>query len=239
MVVRQSTQLNSTLISYSVHLAERLDYDLLVVYVDRTDSGDSFQQSAARSAERFGKAIAGSGIGFQHVVRVGATGPVIEEIIHQFRRIEMVVIDETIQENEITEKIVLPVFQVLEPETPILPKGEKRMEQQSSKNKSGLLWKTCGLGLTSVGLYGAIFLNTNTIMTHFTRGGWYAAMPIATVFVFSFVHGAFASNLWSLLGIDAKKKTALQHSITETVKQQKKVRIKPRARAYINPFHRV
>jgi hypothetical protein len=41
----------------------------------------------------------------------------------------------------------------------------------------------------------------------FHKGGIYAALPIVTVFAVSFVHGAFASNLWSLLGVEATKKT--------------------------------
>jgi hypothetical protein len=36
----------------------------------------------------------------------------------------------------------------------------------------------------------------------------YAVLPIGTVFVFSFAHGAFAHNLWSVLGIEAIQKPA-------------------------------
>ena len=43
-------------------------------------------------------------------------------------------------------------------------------------------------------------------MKYFTKGGIFAALPIVTVFAFSFVHASFASNLWSLLGIEATKK---------------------------------
>ena len=39
----------------------------------------------------------------------------------------------------------------------------------------------------------------------FTKGGWYAAFPILAAFLFSFIHGAFASNLLGVLGIEAKK----------------------------------
>ena len=66
--------------------------------------------------------------------------------------------------------------------------------------------RTVALGLGAAALYAAVFLNADLVMKYFTRGGWYAALPVATVFVFSFVHGAFASNLWSLLGIEATKK---------------------------------
>jgi hypothetical protein len=39
----------------------------------------------------------------------------------------------------------------------------------------------------------------------FTKGGWYAAFPILAALCFSFIHGAFASNFLSVLGIEAKK----------------------------------
>ena len=71
-----------------------------------------------------------------------------------------------------------------------------------------LIGRTIGLGLGSVALYAAVFTNSDTVMKYFTKGGIFAALPIVTVFAFSFVHGAFASNLWSLLGIEATKKVA-------------------------------
>ena len=69
-----------------------------------------------------------------------------------------------------------------------------------------LIAKTIGCGVASLALYAAVFWNSGTVTKYFTRGGWYAALPVLTVFVFSFVHGAFASNLWSVLGIEATRK---------------------------------
>ena len=66
--------------------------------------------------------------------------------------------------------------------------------------------KTIALGLGTVAIYAAVFWNSGTVMQYFTKGGIYAALPVATVFLVSFVHGAFASNLWSCLGIEATKK---------------------------------
>ena len=54
-------------------------------------------------------------------------------------------------------------------------------------------------------LCGSVY-NSATVMSYFTKGGIYAALPIVTVFAFSFVYGPFTSNLWSLLGIEATKK---------------------------------
>lgn len=66
--------------------------------------------------------------------------------------------------------------------------------------------KTTVLGVFSLASYIALFMNQGIIMEQFTRGGVYAALPIATAFYFSFLHGAFASNLISVMGLEAKKK---------------------------------
>jgi len=43
------------------------------------------------------------------------------------------------------------------------------------------------------------------VTTTFTMGGWHTVFPVATAFFFSFIHGAFASNLLSVLNLEAKK----------------------------------
>jgi len=63
--------------------------------------------------------------------------------------------------------------------------------------------KTIFYGLVTAALYAAVFSYSDAVLQLFTRGGVYAALPIATVFVFSLAHGSFAGNLWSVLGIEA------------------------------------
>lgn len=60
-------------------------------------------------------------------------------------------------------------------------------------------------GALSVGLYTGLFVYEDRITDLFTRGGVYTALPICSAFVFSFIYGAFASNLLSSLGLEAKK----------------------------------
>jgi F0F1-type ATP synthase assembly protein I len=62
------------------------------------------------------------------------------------------------------------------------------------------------MGLLSVALYTLLLLKQNTINTYFAMGGAYAFLPIATAFIFSFVHGSFTGNFWTVLGIEASKK---------------------------------
>ncbi len=61
-------------------------------------------------------------------------------------------------------------------------------------------------GIISIASYIYLFKNVGLVMEEFTRGGIYAALPIISVFYFSFLHGAFASNTLDVLGIEAKKK---------------------------------
>ena len=60
-------------------------------------------------------------------------------------------------------------------------------------------------GVMSLIAYGFIFTNESLVTKTFTLGGWHAAFPVLTAFFFSFIHGAFASNLLSVLGLEAKK----------------------------------
>lgn len=61
-------------------------------------------------------------------------------------------------------------------------------------------------GLLSIGCYVGLFSNKAIVMDYFTRGGKYAGLVILTAFVFSFIHGAFASNTLEVLGLEAAKK---------------------------------
>jgi hypothetical protein len=87
------------------------------------------------------------------------------------------------------------------------------------------------LGALTAGLYAAAFANTDMVMQVFTRGGFYAAFPIATVFVFSFAHGAFSSSLWSVLGIEANVKQPAKRPETRPARPAQRPR--PRVRVSV------
>ena len=77
-------------------------------------------------------------------------------------------------------------------------------------NRRKLVGKTIFYGALTAALYAAVFAHADAVLQLFARGGMYAALPIATVFAFSFVHGSFAGNLWSVLGIEAVTKQPAQ-----------------------------
>ncbi len=62
------------------------------------------------------------------------------------------------------------------------------------------------MGLLSTALYVFMLLNQPAVNKYFAMGGVYAFLPIATAFIFSYVHGSFTGNFWTILGIEASKK---------------------------------
>ena len=60
-------------------------------------------------------------------------------------------------------------------------------------------------GIVSIGIYFALYAMEGMLNDTFSKGGYYAFLPIATAFLFSVVHGNFTGNFWSVLGIEASK----------------------------------
>ena len=62
------------------------------------------------------------------------------------------------------------------------------------------------MGIASLALYAGLLTQQGVINEYFTKGGVYAFLPIAAAFIFSFVHGNFTGNFWTVLGVEASKK---------------------------------
>ncbi|MBU0664358.1 MAG: hypothetical protein KJ990_07440 [Proteobacteria bacterium] len=82
----------------------------------------------------------------------------------------------------------------------------KNMPAASGPAKSKPYLKTLIFGAISISAYVLLFNNEQLVTDTYTMGGWHWVFPVGTVFFFSFSHGAFASNLLSVLGLEAKKK---------------------------------
>jgi hypothetical protein len=218
------------MMNYSIHLTKRLSYDLIALSV-RTSPDYKTDQTG----EVFKRRAAENGIRCEYVIRIGDMAEAVESFHHETRRVEFVIAGSEAHKEEMTGIVTIPVFNIVSTQ---LSDGRKIMaEAQDSKTK--LAVRTIGYGLLSAAMYAAVFMNAKTIMHYFTMGSWYAALPIATVFAFSLAHGAFASNLWSLMGINAAKKDDVHQTVRTTVRPAKRPRTRPRVRAYVNPFHRI
>lgn len=78
------------------------------------------------------------------------------------------------------------------------------MATGSSRKKP--VGKMLVMGLISLFLYVLLLTNQDLVNSTFGKGGMYAFLPIIAAFVFSFVHGAFTGDFWTVLGIEAAKK---------------------------------
>jgi len=235
LVVANNGVFTENLINHCVQLTGRLGYDLVALSVDAQYEGGRFEKRAVESAIKLCARAGRDGIHCSAMIRSGDIEFAVEEAIHEIKRVEMVLIDSEIK-GESIKNISVPVVSVL---SAFNDKGGNLMSAQRESSKAGAIGKTAGYGLVSAACLGAVFAHADTVVQVFSRGGWFAALPIATVLVFSFMHGAFAHNLWSLLGIEAFKRDQVRMTERKVIQKRKQQRRRPRAYAYVNPFHRV
>lgn len=213
LVVSQEPGFGESVLTYATNLAERLGYDLVAVNVGPEGDGRQwwtapwrklrqakFLVQARRSVRQARQRLAAKGLRFEHLVRFGKLGAAIEQLNHERKRIEFVLNASAASEAEMLGGVTLPVFTIR------AIQGDRTMAEAEVRNWQ-MVGRTIGWGLATVVLYAAVFLNSDTVMTYFTRGGLYAALPVATVFAFSYVHGTFAHLVWEMLGIRAPQKT--------------------------------
>ncbi len=213
LVVGKDYAFTPGVMDYAVSLAQRLGYDIIGMNLnpDLSQPAKFFSPYNQRLRSKFSKqarqawelaqpVLLQQGIRGDHVVKFSDVAGAGKELNQQIKRIDFVITDVGIDSEEITGEIPLPVFSISGYE------GEQVMAKEHDVNRSKLVGKTVALGLGTVAIYAAVFWNSGTVMQYFTKGGLFAALPIATVFLVSFVHGAFAHNFWSCLGIEATKK---------------------------------
>ena len=108
---------------------------------------------------------------------------------------------------------------------------EKGMAQPKADYKrKTVVGQTLLFGALSAILYLAVFMHSSTVTEYFARGGYYAAFPVLTVFLFSFVHGAFASKLWSALGVEAVVKPTVRPEERPAPRPTRRPDTRPRLR---------
>ncbi len=76
----------------------------------------------------------------------------------------------------------------------------------ATTSKKKPVGKMAVMGIVSIALYAMLLTHQDEANEMFGKGSWYAFLPIVTAFVFSFVHGAFTGDFWTVLGIEAAKK---------------------------------
>ncbi|MCL6634404.1 MAG: hypothetical protein K6T29_01375 [Peptococcaceae bacterium] len=74
-----------------------------------------------------------------------------------------------------------------------------------NNNRAANVRRAIFWGIISLSAYLVVFMNQKTVTDYFSRGGYFAALVLATAFLFSFVHGTFASYLVEAMGFRAVK----------------------------------
>ncbi|HDN26922.1 MAG TPA: hypothetical protein ENG03_07480 [Thioploca sp.] len=74
--------------------------------------------------------------------------------------------------------------------------------EKSSKAEAVI--QTAFFGLVSATLYFLLYYFELPILNWSKQGGWYIIVLVAIALIFYFVHGAFISHFWDVLGLKAK-----------------------------------
>ncbi len=236
LVMSREPRFSEGVVDYAVNLADRLEYDLIALNVgpDAAPAGIfhypleryrrwQFRQQARATAAALAARARRHGVGFEHVVQFGEVRQVLDRLNNTKRRIEFVINASALTEADLTGGVTLPVFTVTGDQ------GEMTMARETGEKKVKQAAKTAVFGVATAALYAAVFFDSSRITGIFAQGGWYAALPIATAFLFSFVHGTFSHHVWELLGIHAPKKT-VQPRPTAARRTVRRQRPRPRLR---------
>lgn len=239
LVVGQGEPFPEEAMDYALQVAERLGFELVAVSVspDPEEVGpyltpyrkyleDDFIRRASLAANIFREKALAKGLNFRHLVRFGDLAQVVERLPLEIRRVEFVLDASGGQGNLVCDLVNLPCFTLTPKAKPQVFDRQKIHERSWSMRPIG---KTIAFGLATATLYAAVFWQRDVVMQFFTRGGWYAALPVATVFLFSFVHGAFANYFWQALGVEALKKV-----VTSRPPVAKRPRRRPRPTLRLN-----
>jgi hypothetical protein len=233
VIVTDRPRFSRRLIRYSLRLSRIMGYDVAALFVDTRegaslasrlasalDGGFSFAGRARRAASSMARSFAAQGVDFEHVVTQGPVARAVEDLQHRTKRVEMALIEIGPGDVRPVQDLSMPVHYFdralpLAASRPDLPGVFKKicnlrrtaMSSASHSSKSSHLGKAAAALAASAGIYAAVFANETTVTTMFTRGGLYAALPIAAAFAFSFVYASFAHSFWAMLGIEAHRKT--------------------------------
>lgn len=246
LVVIRGMAVDEGLADYALGVADRLGLGVLAVYLDtlprygdRLSRRERFAAGAAGDAAVFGEKARLGRIGFEHVTAAGKAAEAVLAIVHGGRRIDFVVLDPAIGIEDVARRSPVPVFgldvaggrggdgrsrQSLQQRNPgRLPMSERTRQRNVAR--------TVVFGAAAIALYAAVFTHTDFITNLSAKGGFYAVVPVITVFLFSYVHGSFAGAFWSALGIEASKSVGAKKQATVTTGQRKDERAAARVSA--------
>ena len=79
------------------------------------------------------------------------------------------------------------------------------MDHSTTKKKKPI-GRFLAMGTLSVAMYAVLLQRQDMFNEYCAIGGLFALLPIGMAFAFSFIHGSFTGDFWTILGIEASKK---------------------------------
>lgn len=246
LVMVRGGEAASALTEYALGVAERLGLGILAAYVDtlprfgdRLTRRERFAAGAARDAAAFAQTAQQRNIGFEHVTASGKASEAVQALVHGGRRIDFVVLDPAIRLEDVARHSPVPVFGLDVAEsgkgrglgrTKLQHRNPGRLSMsERTRKRNGV--RSVVFGIASVALYAAVFTHSDWVANLSAKGGFYAVVPVITVFLFSYIHGTFAGSFWSALGIEASKGAAAKKQAGKTAEKRKDDRATARVNA--------
>ena len=233
LVVTRNGRVSESVMKYTLDIADRLGYNILVAYVDTLpfllDGGRRSQRMQAASRENialYREMAAGKNIQIKSVKESGKVGKVIYRLCQIVRKIDFVVVDKDINTQEAASWAPVPVFNInagLQSYSRFSVNRKRNSRKKTSPvhrdrwQKYAL--KSVLLSGLLLSLYTLLFYNSDQIMTYWTKGGVYTVFPIVTVCVFFSLQTALIETCISAL----KKEKKLSDTTFQAVLQSKKI----------------
>jgi hypothetical protein len=249
LMVTNQSEPEPSVMEYVINVADRLGSKILLVCVNtrpyfQTTSRLSrlIISSPSQTIEHIRLKAQKRGVEFECIRETGNISRVIKRLCHIVKRVEFVIVDRKIKMEEATNGSPIPVFSVVSNELHSGQTSRTRQERtfycggksMNATSRKRYFGKTLVFGAMTAALYGAVFAYQEEIMQYWTKGGIYALLPVATVFVFSYAHGSFTGNFWSALGIEGSKASSLKQKTSQATtsdKATKRPDTRPRVQA--------
>ncbi|BCS95398.1 hypothetical protein DSLASN_10300 [Desulfoluna limicola] len=208
MVIGTSEPFSHGVADYAIALAQRMGCEILAIHLSDSPVRLTAPLSSL-SDDQFTALALEAGVSLSHRSQTGPMKRSLPMLCKTVKRLSLIVADAGLC---VEQRHIHPTIPVVEFCTDFKPKSEgaHMTPMKEANRQKGILFKTVVTGIMSVSLYAILFMNVETVMLWFTKGGGYAALPILTALLFSLVHGAFTGNIWSLLGINAKTTPSTQ-----------------------------
>jgi len=227
MAVTRNGHMSEYVMEYAVTVAQRLGYAILAVHVDtlplfnRGRRGRLFAAAMQESAALLIAKARHQEVVVEHLGEIGKIGDVVGRLCRSNKRIEFVVIDKGIRQEEVARLAPVPVFSVKNTQQGLFNRplshttNKQGVFAMFTSSKKQYVQQCVIFGILTSALYASVFAYQDIVMTYFSKGGIYAVLPVATVFAVSYFHGNFTSSFWSALGIEAARKSSAQHVAPE------------------------